>query len=155
MYKAFKGFTITELCVTLSVLSVLTLISVPGFTSIKENVVFRQEVNSFQILLNKAKVTAIKTNSPVVVQCQSNGYLIYEDSGDGGGNKGDWVYQQGEKLLVKHTLPEGFRLTTNLSALRTKFMPTPGMKAGSIYLENALGKKVRIVINTVGRIRVD
>lgn len=147
------GFTLCECAVCLAIISITSVIAVPSFTKIIDKINYRSEITSIVLRLQQARMVAIQTNSPVVLQFEKDHYFVFIDNGEGGGRRGDWKCQENEKVLVLHNLGAGFELSTNFSAGRTRFKGTPGMKAGTITLQNSDGLQTQIVVNTVGRIR--
>jgi Tfp pilus assembly protein FimT len=103
--------------------------------------------------LNQAKMAAIRSNSFVVLQIKEKGYILFEDNGAGTGVVGDWVRQANERIIIDCVLPTDIALTANFPRIR--FRGTPGMKGGTLTLRSvACSKEAKVVINSVGRIRV-
>ena len=148
-----NGYTLVECLIGLAIISVLSVFSYPSLLTLKDEMRFRTEMTNLVSSLQQAKIAAIRSNSFVVFQVKSTGYLVFEDNGAGGGVKGDWIQQRGEKILINCVLPAGINLTTNLTSGRTRFRGMPGMKAGTLVLQNINGKEAEIVISTVGKIR--
>jgi type IV fimbrial biogenesis protein FimT len=149
-----NGFTLVECLVCLAVISVLATFCSPSITVLQERLRFRSELITLVSSLQQAKMSAIKSNSFVVLQVKEKGYIIFEDNGAGGGVMGDWIQQGKERTLINYDLPAGLDLTTNLTLGRTRFSGRPGMKAGTVFLRSTSGREAHdVVINTVGRIR--
>jgi len=153
MKKDHNGFTLVECLVCLAVISVLATICSSSLSTLQERMRFRSELATLMSSLQRAKMSSIKINSYVVLQVKANGYDIFEDDGAGGGVLGDWIRQGGEKVLIDRNLPGDMSLTTTLTLGRSRFNGQPGMKAGTLFLNNINGKTAQIVIDTVGRIR--
>lgn len=153
MLRKNDGFTFCECVICFAIISTLSAIAIPSFFNIRDGIEFRAEVTAITLALQHAKIAAIKSNSPVVLQFEKDHYYVFVDNGEGDGNWGDWKCQENERILVRHQLASGFELTTNFSAGRTRFRGSPGMKAGTITIENVNGSKTQVIINTIGRIR--
>ncbi len=92
----------------------------------------------------------------MVLCLTSGGYKIFVDNGEGAGKKGDWVRQDQERQLVDHQYKNGVTLTqTTFTANRTRFNGRVAMKAGRVILSNKNGSQIQLVVNTVGRFRVE
>ena len=149
-----KGFTLFELAGVLLILSILSGIGIPLITQLQNRILFRSEVSSLFIDLQRAKIAAIKNNAPVVITTSSNGYQIYVDNGFGHAIYGDWKKQPEEQLLAEKTLRGGITITKHFTGKRCRFNSGIGIKGGTIELTDRFGNKSRIIINIVGRIRV-
>jgi len=150
-----KGFSLVELNMCLCIIAILSAVSFPGFNAFQESTHFKQEIRQLYGNLHKGKIEAIKNNSYVVFKLTSNGYSMFVDNGDGGGIRGDWEQQGGEKLLINHRYENEVTMpTTTFSASRGRFSPTSSVKPGRIVLKSGSGKQQEIVLSTAGRIRV-
>lgn len=150
-----NGFSLTESFVSLLIISVLACFSYPAFDGWKKNSEMRNEVYTFVSILNRAKIEAIKANSFAVIKMQQSGYEVFLDDGNGGGTAGDWVKQAGEREVVRIQLPESITLRSNFTQDRTRFNGRFGVAAGHMILEQKNSQKMKIVINTTGRIRIE
>ncbi|MEE4241500.1 MAG: GspH/FimT family pseudopilin [Desulfopila sp.] len=151
-----RGFSLVELNVCCVVLAILCVSAYPVIGRVKQSMVFHQEVHELYGSLQQAKITAIKSNSPVIFNLLPDGYTIFIDDGYGGGVRGDWEKQAGEKILLRHKYSSEVKMTaTTFSNNRGGFNPRPGTKAGRIILENSTGKRQEIVLSSIGRIRTE
>ncbi len=151
-----RGFSLIELNVCCVILAILCVTAYPVMGRVKQSMTFHQEIRELYGSLQRAKVEAIKHNSPVIFNLTDDGYSIFIDNGYGGGVRGDWEKQAGEKILLHHKYsPEVTMAATTFSKNRGGFNPRPGTKAGRIILENLSGQRHEIVLSNIGRIRTE
>lgn len=153
--KNCRGFSLVELLVVLAVLSILCCISYPSLAGMSSRAKLKGEAMGLAGLLQKAKLEAVKFNAPVVVELQRENYRIFCDNSRFKGYYGDWNQQEGEPLLAVHEFSEGIHMTSNFSQGKLRFNNTAGVKAGTIKISDSDGQEIRIVLNSVGRIRVE
>jgi Tfp pilus assembly protein FimT len=141
------------------IIGVLSSIALPASRAMMVRYQFSTETGRVIESLKLAKSFAITKKSPVVFSYTQDGYLVFIDDGAGGGKRGDWVRQPGERLLAKCDLRDkGMHIdvsASTFSAKRTRFLGTPAIKAGSVVLVGADGSKTKIVVNIIGRVRVE
>jgi prepilin-type N-terminal cleavage/methylation domain-containing protein len=150
-----KGFALIEILVTLVVVSILSAIAIPPLRSWCQRAGFRSEVSMLVSCLHMAKMEAIKTNSFVVIDPNPNSYTIFVDNGSGLHEAGDWIRQDGEKLLVTCHLRHGVTLTNSFTKKKARFSSRPGISAGTFTLGDIHGNRMKVIISAVGRIRVE
>lgn len=150
-----KGFTTMEMMICIGIVGLLSAIGYPSILYVSRNNEFRAEVLNLVSNLQRAKIAAVEQNSDVVIVMSATGYQIFVDDGRNGGIAGDWLRQPTEKMLFASSLLKGLLLSNNFSLSRTRFTGRVGTKAGSIFIENQYGRKKSVVINTVGRVRVE
>lgn len=150
-----KGFTLTEILMTLALMSVVTALGTPTLFSFSHRTEFRAEVASLVGWLNCARIEAIKTNSDVVIEARPNGYIIFVDNSKMPGRAGDWIKQTDEKQLTHCRIKHGLTISSNFPKNKARFDGTPGVKPGRFILTDVEGNRTDVVINTVGRIRVE
>ena len=156
--KNEKGVTLIEVMSTLIILSVLSGIATPIFQNMLLRMDFNQEVSLLVSKLHEARSVAMKGNSRVVFCYSASGYKIFVDDGAGGGTEEDWKHQSGEQLLADITLGDRFQIVLDDSTFtlqRTRFSGRPGITAGSIVMQGHDGRKTKIVLNVIGRVRVE
>lgn len=149
------GFSLYELVSVVSVIGLLATVGIHYSKDMRNRITFRSHFHSIFSDLQHAKLSAIKANSPVVFKETADGYILFVDNGHNGGKRDDWNHQPGEKILRQFIVPEGYSLTTNFTAGRTRFNTTIGMKAGTITLEEHNKYKARVVVSTIGRLRME
>lgn len=161
-----RGFTLTELMMTLAVLAVLVGIGVPSFREVALSSRLSSYANDFVASANLARGEAIKRNSRVGMCASSDGatcassggweqgWVVFHDADN------DDVLDTGETLLERREpLADGFsmRATGNVRYLR--FEPT-GIDATAATLTickktPAVGSQERVVALTLtGRLSV-
>ena len=151
---AWRGFTLIELLVVLVVLSILSTITYPAMMSWAKRAEHRMEVYNLVGWLHEAKIEAIKTNSFVVIEAKPNGYSIFMDDSEAPGEAGDWLRQPGERQLVECRFKDGLTLASNFPNDKARFSSRPGITAGRFIIDMH-GSKMDVIINAVGRIRVE
>jgi prepilin-type N-terminal cleavage/methylation domain-containing protein len=153
-----NGFTLVEALVTLAIVSILSVIAIPPLRAWCQNAGFRSEVSMLVGCLHAAKMEAVKTDSFVVVAADPNGYSVFVDNSPAPGEAGDWIRQNDERLLVDYRLRNGVTLATSFSIKKDKVRfhgSRPGITAGRFILTNAEGRRMDVVLSTIGRIRVE
>ena len=170
--RACRGFSLTELMVTLAVMSTLLTLAVAGWTSVANSMKLTALSNTFLSQLHTARSEAIKRNarvamckSPDGVLCVSTGgweqgFLVCHD----GNNNG--VRDAQETIVYRiAALPRGFRLSGNMNVAKYVSFAGDGgthlmsgaFQAGTLTLcrESFSPSEAReIVINSVGRPRI-
>jgi len=117
--RAQRGFTLTELMVTVAVAGVLAMMAVPNMRSFVQNNRLSSASNDLLRSFNLARTEAIKHQTNVVVcavadptlatpQCSYgpfNGWIVFQDSGPPpwpGANP--WQFDNGEPIFERHVL---------------------------------------------------
>lgn len=153
-----KGITLVEVMSCLVVVSVLAGFAIPTIETFKSKLSLNGEVSRMVSELHKARLYAITHNSFVVFTYSDHGYKTFIDDGSGGGNKQDWVRQSGEQLLSDVTFSERILIDTSQSSFtshRTRFSTKPGVSGGTVVLTDNKGHSKKVVVNSVGRVRVE
>ena len=150
-----KGFTLIEMLTVLSIVAVLGVCSIPAVFSWKARVTLQGDARMFAADLQKVKMQAIKLNCPVVIEFSENGYRIFEDSGEGGGKRGDWKQTGTETTLGEKSFSKGTVFRHNFSGKRLRFSGTGGNKVGTAVFEGNNGKQVQVVLSVLGRVRIN
>jgi prepilin-type N-terminal cleavage/methylation domain-containing protein len=155
MKDSNRGYTFIEIIIVLVIVSVLAVVSVPAVRAYYVRYKFRSTVIDTVLDLQMAKMSSVKLNNYVVIQVEDTGYTIYADNGADGGQEGDWIRQDGERILAKYIMPQGISISSNFTKDQTRFTGQLGMKAGRIFLENAEGSKAEVILSFNGRIRTE
>lgn len=171
--RAFnRGFTLVELLIALSVMTILVSVAIPAYSNMLANHRLTSQSNTFLGALHFARSEAIKRNGRVVV-CKSSG----EDCDASGGWQQGWIVfddannnaslDAGESLLRRGpALADGFSMTGNPPvAAYVSYTPfglakkTSGaFQAGTITLCQLAvsgGEARQIVISITGRPRIN
>jgi type IV fimbrial biogenesis protein FimT len=165
-----RGFTLIELLVVVSVMAVLAALAMPSMGRIVDSTRLTSVSNDFLASMYLARSEAIKRNRPVGL-CKSadglrctgtggweQGWIVFHDSNNNG------AADPGELIVhVAEGLPRGFRFLGNQNV--AKYISfTPGgrtrmisgaFQAGTLTLCKGIEGARQIVINNVGRARVD
>lgn len=150
-----SGFSIAEIVVTLSIISIVSIISYPTMENWKGIEELNSEVRYAAGSLMRARFESIKSNKNIVVQFHSNGYTAFVDDGAISGTAKDWVCQQGERKFIKHENVKGLTIETNFPSDRVRFRNRVGVKAGTVTFYNDGSPFSKIVLSLTGRIRVE
>ena len=111
--------------------------------------------NTIKSDVNRGKIIAARNKGYVVLQVSAGYYDLFVDNGAGGATAGDWQREGGEVLISRREIPPSIELTTNFPGDHLRLRSSGRIRPGTFTLENRSGKRVRVVINAVGRIRVE
>lgn len=138
------GFTLTELMVTISIIGLLAVLSVPGFTRFRQNWKLRGEADQFAATIRAARAAAVmkSTNAVFVFNLDERTFFYFEDDNrDGSRDAGEYrsaTYSLDPAIrFAAHTLP-GTTLTFGAKG------NTPN--SGSITLRNSYNSTRRVRI---------
>jgi len=151
-----KGLTLIEILVCLAIVSIVSAIAYPPLRSWYQRAGFQSEVSLLVGCLHMAKMEAVKVDSYVVIEAHPTGYSVFVDNSSGPHEAGDWIRQAGERELVNNRLRNGLTLATNFPADKARFHSSrPGIRAGRFILTDTEGKRTDVILDTIGRIRVE
>ena len=170
--RALRGFTLIELCVVLTIMSILLGTGAPALSAMLRSSRLTSASNDLLASILLARSEAAKRNTRVVV-CKSadgalcassggweQGWIVFQDSNN------DGVRESTEEIVWRgHGLSGDLRVLGNLTVARyVSYAPTGeaklaggGFQAGTITLCNAGASSQdarQIIINAVGRPRV-
>jgi len=112
--QGFRGFTLIELMVTISIMAILLMIAVPSF----QNATLGSKLSSFANNLvssaHLARSEAIKRNAAVELCVSNNG----EECASGGWEQG-WIVLAADDTVIQHqqALPVGLMITGGVDSL--------------------------------------
>jgi prepilin-type N-terminal cleavage/methylation domain-containing protein len=158
--KNRKGFTLAELAVTLSILSIMTAISVPSYISWLPKHRLQTSVRQIYDDMNLAKIRAVKDNTVAVIifYPASNDYEIFLDASD----PLNWAYDGATDTYIRQRTSleddvtiTGTTLTANTCGFNNRGMLPNGAAPGVVRLTNPTGILMGVeVLNTAGTIRI-
>lgn len=157
--KHRKGFTLTEVVVTLSILGVMTAISVPSYFSWLPKHRLQTSVRQIYDDMQLAKIRAVKDNSVAVIifTPATNKYTIFLDASV----PLNWALDFGETIIKQNvSLETGVSITgTTLAGNTCGFnnrgmLPAPAVP-GVVRLTNPTNLLMGVeVMNTAGALRI-
>ena len=165
MQRVMRGFTLTEMCITLAIVAILSGSAVPSFTEWLANSARNAAVNNFWHAIFLARSEAIKRNS-VVVLCSStdgahcdgspnswaNGWLVFENLD----HDQPAVVDNGEPILFRYNPQADMSITSN--TYRSSFAFRPIAQSGAngtiVFCDQRGARSARaIIISHTGRAR--
>ncbi|WP_163836204.1 GspH/FimT family pseudopilin [Spartinivicinus ruber] len=163
MKKEIAGFTLVELLITLTVLSITINYAVPSFDSIIRSYKLRAETNNLVSSLYLAKSEAIKRNQTITIGNsgkKSNhwdkGWKIYTDDDE----KGNTAFDPDKDKLIKNIMDirQGIYILSSPQQQNYISFKQNGMLAGTqrqiTFYVCSISEKEKnreIVVNLIGR----
>ncbi|MDA7085116.1 GspH/FimT family pseudopilin [Pseudomonas sp. SA3-5] len=162
MYRHAYGFTLVELLTSLSILTLLATVGVPGAQQFLGNQQLVSASNTLAANLSLARSESIKRRQPVLVDNVdgdwASGWRVFVDLDNNG------QLDEGEPLLRQEpSLPTGVIAKGNTPVRRyVRYTPLGNAKllggafqAGTLTLCHATGKQAvrRLVLSASGRLR--
>lgn len=152
MNRRVEGFTLIELVIVISILSLISVIAVPNLLDWRNSAKLRGAAGNLKGDLELAKLKAIQVNDTVFVHFTENGYRVYKDDGPTPG-----VYDAGDDLYGDRTLPAGVKIDldqTNFAGESARFKGRGTALAGSAVLINSKGTEKTVTVSSLGRITI-
>jgi len=146
------GFTLLELMVVISIISIIAAIGTPNFLQWRSNAKLKGAIGNIRSDLERSKLRAIRENAFVAAIFSTNGYTIFVDNGTG--TSGDWNQDENEKLLGNIQLPAGITLSTTRTNNRLRFNSRGRCVGITITSANISGRQMDVIVSPVGRIRI-
>ena len=158
--KNRRGFTLTEVVVTLSILGIMAAISVPSYFSWLPRHRLQTSVRQIYDDMNLAKIRAVKDNRITCIQFYpaSNKYTVFFDV------DGIVGYLNGTDIPIKSnvTLENGVDITgTTLAAplnntygFNNRGLLPAGFASGQVSLTNPTTLVMRVDVNAAGGISI-
>ncbi|TXI20272.1 MAG: prepilin-type N-terminal cleavage/methylation domain-containing protein [Nitrosomonas sp.] len=164
-YEAIQqnGFTLIELIVTLSVVSILLSVAAPSYRTFVQDSLLSAQNNSFYSALALAKSEAIRRSSFATVcpstngtgctggKIWSNGWLVFAD------DNGNGIVEAGEQILQVNAALSGGNTMKSAARTRVTFSAS-GFSSGyadtfSLCDSRGASHSKAIVLNNQGRFR--
>lgn len=138
-----------ELMTVIAIMAIMAGIAIPNYMEWSRAARLRGATNDLTSDLAMARLRAIKNSTSVKVILSTNGYQVFIDDNDNN------VLDLGEELLRNKQYPAGVTMSsTTFSSSRALFHRTGAASAGTVTLSRG-GQQSDIVVNIVGRIRVE
>lgn len=154
-----SGFSLVELMVVVGIIAIMSLLTAPSLSQMRDMHRFRAEVNRLARMLELARYEAVKRNSTVRVafvkeQGKLRKYSVFSD------NNGDNLCGEGETVLARerfpadlHVLARGFGAEDVVITFRGDLRTT---RIGHLRLVDvSTERKAKISISRLGRVRVE
>lgn len=150
------GFSLMELMVVIAIIAITSAIAIPNMISWREGSKLQGVANNFMADLQMAKLRAIREAGRVAVVITASGYSVFVDNGPNLGEANNYTWDATEQRLRNVTLPAGVTIVNNtFPGSRTAFdlrgRPT---NLGTLQFQNSAGTTKSVIVNQVGRIRV-
>ena len=146
-----KGFTLTELTVTLALLGIMSAISIPSYFSWLPRHRLQTSVRHIYDDMNMARSRAVKNNTAAVAifDISSDTYTVYLDTS----SPLNWTLDAGETVISTGTLENdvditGSTFTNNKYGFNSRGMSAGG--TGEVRLTNPSGLFLGVRVNTSG-----
>lgn len=169
---SFKGFTLVEVMIVITIIGIIASIGVPNFLNWLENNQLRDASQDLLSNAQHAKFEAIKRNRNVVitfapVACApaipepGGNYTIFVDDGSGGGTAGDNIRQPNETLLRQETMRRkiglcnvAFAFPANPIGFNQTGRPL-GLNGGTVTLRNENGRSYTLTLTATGNLALN
>jgi type IV fimbrial biogenesis protein FimT len=144
-----KGFTLTELTVTLALLGIMSAISIPSYFSWLPRHRLQTSVRQIYDDMNMARSRAVRTNADIGMAFNTSNetYRIFIDTDQ------DQTYDSGEAVISTGTLANDVDITGSTFTNDTYGFNSRGMSAGTtgeVRLTNPSGLFLGVRVNTSG-----
>jgi len=152
--RSENGLTLLELLTVIAIISIMVTIAVPNYMEWVRSSRLKSAAQTLMTDLSLTRMYAIKANDPtkigVKILFSSSDYTIFIDSNN------DNIVNSTEKVFKDVDLPSGISVTANtFTGNKAIFHKTGYMSAGSVTISRSDGKTIKIIVNAVGRIRLE
>ena len=147
--KKAGGFSLFELLIVIAVIAVVSAIVTPNIISWRNSAKLRGAAGNVKGDLEMSKARAVRESSPVTVTFTATNYQVTFTDKDGN-----------VRTLRDRQLPAGVRVdlgSTSFGSMddQTQFNGRGLPVAGSAVLVNTKGDQKKIIVSTLGRIRIE
>lgn len=150
-----QGFTLMEMATVIGIVAVISSLAMPPLLSWKKHAELRGSAARLAASLQLARNHALAHGEYVVISMQSDGYRVFVDNGEGGAVLGDWERTGTERLLRDDALHPSVTCSSTFPADRFRFKGFGRNQPGTISLVQRDGSTISIIVNVVGRIRLE
>ncbi len=149
-----NGFTLVELMVAVAIFGILAIIAIPEMSALIRNTRLKTVTRQLVSTLQEMKLRAIKENAvaSIVFDETNDSYKAFVDN-----NPEDGAYNTGEEIIAIANLKnDNLEITSNNSSFG---FASRGFLSGvnncAITISNTSGRQKQVVINKIGRIRIE
>lgn len=166
MKTTIRAYTLIEFIITLSVVSILALVVVPGLYAFAQKQELRNAAQQLAFDLQLAKSHAIKNSTPVLVNFAPGSttwcYSLFVDDGPVPPYSCNNT-QNSVKTNAANSYRQIELVSANFAggASYIGFEPVRGMpvvhgsaRNGTIWFRNKYGLRMAVVVNRIGRVRI-
>ncbi len=136
----------------MSIMATFGTLSLLGFKQKHQTVGLANFIKSD---LNRGKIVAAKYKSPVVLQIHEEFYEIFVDNGAGDATAEDWQREGGEVRITRREIPPGLSISSNFPGNHLRLRYSGRIRPGTLFIENRSGEHMEVVVNAVGRVRLE
>ena len=145
-----QGLTLLEIMTVIAILGILAAISVPNVIAWQQTAKLRGATRDLMSDLSMARMHAVKNGAVVKALFKKSGYILFIDTNN------DDVAGAGDDVLRSKKYPPGNVMQkATFPGAKTAFYPSGAASpAGSVTLDHGGSMQMKIIVNLVGRIRV-
>ena len=156
-----RGFSMAEMLVVITILSIVTAFSVPAYNIWVDNYRLKVSAGEVYSTFQAARLTAVKENANVVIlfDTANNSYTVHVDDGAGGGAVNN-VQDGTERTVKQGTLESGINMYSTVFVFvsnRTTFN-SRGLLVnsdwGTVDMMNGQSQYRRITVWTTGHVQM-
>jgi len=133
-----RGFTLVELMISISIMGLITVLAVPGFTRFLQSWKLQGDANQFATVLRTARAAAVTKNTSVVFtfDTDADNYFYFED------NDRDGTHDGGEYLSATYNLETGIAFAGHTLSSSTLTFGSIGntRESGSVTFRNTFNR---------------
>lgn len=152
-----SGFTLPEMLITIGVIAIVSAISMPNVIDWMIRGRVNSAVREIVSLIQKARMTAVRNNTEVVIvfDLKNSAYTSFIDDGLDGGTACNGVQDGGERVLHQGRLPGGVlfsRVSLGIGGNKVSFnaRAIPKLGGGPIVLTSTHGHTTTIRLGSGG-----
>ncbi len=150
-----SGFTLYELMVVLAIVSIMGTMGTVSLLSFKQRSQLSGMANIIKSDINRGKILAAKYKSYVVLQIHEEYYEVFLDNGAGEATPGNWIREGGEVRIARRQIASVLSVDSNFPGDHLRLRSSGRIRPGTISVQSRSGKRIDVVVNAVGRIRLD